>query len=204
MQKAYIALFIALWSFTLSFSTESVAANNANTGRISPGLAAEVEAEPTAQFATIVQATGDSAALMAQVEAMGGSVNADLPIVNGFAATLSGDQLARLASSPAVAYISPDTAIRSSNLSNATLDVRISNHDDDAEQTDDGSVWRVEPVIQLTDDVLFGYGPQIVGLRYPNVGIPAGAIITNAYIEFTSDRPSDSFASIDIYGERTL
>jgi hypothetical protein len=52
-----------------------------------------------------------------------------------------------------------------------------------------------------------GDGPQLIGVRYQNVGIPAGSTITRAYIQFGANEPDKSppnvVASLLITGELT-
>lgn len=73
-----------------------------------------------------------------------------------------------------------------------TLNIRVSSGDDDAEECVAGgaNAGDVEPDssdLEMVDDS-GGHGcNQIIGLRFQNVGIPAGSEITRAYIEFTHD-----------------
>ena len=66
----------------------------------------------------------------------------------------------------------------------ATLDVRVSASTDDAEEHQTGTMESLTSsdleLIQESDD-------QVVGMRFLNLGIPQGANVTNAYIEFTVD-----------------
>jgi len=66
-----------------------------------------------------------------------------------------------------------------------TVDIRISNSTDDAEELGDAS-----GAISLTSSKLdiggVGGVAQYVGLRFPNINIPQGSNITSAYIQFTA------------------
>ncbi|NNC94027.1 MAG: Ig-like domain-containing protein [Chitinophagales bacterium] len=59
-----------------------------------------------------------------------------------------------------------------------------------------------------SNDLDFGYlnqgppsGPYIVGMRFQNINIPSTAVITNAYIEFTSYANHSTGVNLSIYGE---
>src|SRR5262245_30745951 len=45
--------------------------------------------------------------------------------------------------------------------------------------------------------------PQAVGMRFLNVGIPAGSTITSAWVQFMVDEADDEDTSVRIYGELT-
>jgi len=47
-------------------------------------------------------------------------------------------------------------------------------------------------------------GEQLIGIRFPNLTIPAGATITNAYIEFTADEQGITPSIFQIVGEQVL
>ena len=55
--------------------------------------------------------------------------------------------------------------------------------------------------LELTYDSKNGKSNQIVGLRYPNLGIPQGADILEATIQFTVDEKNSEFTNLQIYGE---
>jgi len=88
--------------------------------------------------------------------------------------------------------------LQSSLFAQKTISVRINNAFDDLEE------WIAGPPTQTKDigsidwnssDLEFGYesstaDPQLVGLRFTNIGIPKGSLITNAYIQFTVDATS--------------
>jgi len=64
---------------------------------------------------------------------------------------------------------------------------KISNNLDDAEESDVGSMYRTSSDIELINDNAQNQGDQTVGLRFPNMAIPASAGITNATLQFTVD-----------------
>jgi hypothetical protein len=43
--------------------------------------------------------------------------------------------------------------------------------------------------VELVQDPNSNNGTQIIGLRFNNINIPQGAIVSDAYITFTSDTP---------------
>ena len=62
----------------------------------------------------------------------------------------------------------------------------VTNGNDDAEEKEDGSsVDLINSDIELVNDGT--RGNQVVGLRFNNIQIPKGAIVTEAYIQFTAD-----------------
>ena len=83
-----------------------------------------------------------------------------------------------------------------SNVSAATLEVRISAGPDDAEERPtDGNVRLGSKGLEMVYEDP-GYN-QTVGLRFTGVDIPQGALITNAYIQFeaftTDSEPTTLF-----------
>jgi hypothetical protein len=76
----------------------------------------------------------------------------------------------------------------------ATLDVRISQSHDDAQQDKD--------TVYLTEDELdVGDEDEEIGLRF-QVPLPKGSTITNAYVEFTCYKDHPELVVIDIWGEK--
>ena len=83
-----------------------------------------------------------------------------------------------------------------------TLCQRISSSTDDVEESgNDGDVYTNSSDIELTFDDFSNQGNQIIGLRYPSLQIPAGAIITNAYLQFTADETNSGPCNLLIKGE---
>ncbi len=67
-----------------------------------------------------------------------------------------------------------------------TLDVQVSDSNDDNEEKENGTSRIRSSDLEMTDDK----GPQMVGIRFQNLQIPAGSTITNAYIQFQTDEAS--------------
>lgn len=71
----------------------------------------------------------------------------------------------------------------------------------DVEEAGDGSVDITSTDIELTDEPW--QGNQTVGLRFPGINVPQGAIITSAYLQFTVDEQSNTSTNVSIYGHNT-
>ncbi len=67
-----------------------------------------------------------------------------------------------------------------------TLDVQVSDSNDDNEEKENGTSRIRSSDLEMTEDK----GPQMVGIRFQNLQIPAGSTITNAYIQFQTDEAS--------------
>ena len=82
---------------------------------------------------------------------------------------------------------------------------KISTSSDDAEETvETGSVNLTSGDIELMfeGNETNGYKTQVVGLRFLNLNIPNGAVVNNAYVQFTSEATVNQDPSeINIYGE---
>ena len=90
------------------------------------------------------------------------------------------------------------TPIWANEQSTATIEVRVSQGDDDAEEDKgnhqmDLSSSDLELVRESND--------QLIGIRFQNVMIPKGSTITNAYILFTTDETDSEPTSLTIWGE---
>jgi len=78
---------------------------------------------------------------------------------------------------------------------------QISSSSDDAEQNiATGAMNLTSTDLELTTD---GSINQVVGLRFNNISIPAGAYVTNAFIQFTTDdqAPFSGATSLTIFGQ---
>ena len=69
---------------------------------------------------------------------------------------------------------------------NFTVSKRISNGDDDVEEGVNGTVYTNSSELELVYDSFNSQGDQTVGLRFRDITVPNGAIITNAYVQFTA------------------
>ncbi|MDX2246951.1 MAG: T9SS type A sorting domain-containing protein [Bacteroidia bacterium] len=86
-------------------------------------------------------------------------------------------------------YLAADTVVRSFEVLEPILTTLISSrvaawYDDAEETVYNGSVNRSSTDIELVKD---GSISQVVGLRFRGLNIPQGSIITDAYIQFTTD-----------------
>jgi tetratricopeptide (TPR) repeat protein len=80
-----------------------------------------------------------------------------------------------------------------------TLDVRIASGVDDAKQgASSGSMSLTSSDLELVAD---GSTVQLVGLRFPNLGIPVGATILDAFVQFQVDETSTGATSLLIQGQ---
>ena len=83
-----------------------------------------------------------------------------------------------------------------------TLDVRIAQSTDDVEEDLAGAMYITSSDLELGNDPDFN-GDQTVGLRFQNVAIPQGAMITAAYLEFETDETGSSLTTVTIAAEAT-
>ena len=72
--------------------------------------------------------------------------------------------------------------------------------DDAEERLRDGRVALKSGDLELTND---NGVDQVVGVRFRSVNVPKGAIIKKAYVEFTTDEPTDGSALLFVEGEAT-
>ncbi|MFW5444262.1 MAG: PKD domain-containing protein [Methylococcaceae bacterium] len=89
------------------------------------------------------------------------------------------------------------------NNNSNTLDIRVSSSADDAEElASSGSVEVGSSDLELVNE---GSTPkqQLVGMRFNNISIPEGSIITKAYIQFQVDEVNLELTSLMIEGEDT-
>jgi hypothetical protein len=77
------------------------------------------------------------------------------------------------------------------------LDLQISAGADDAEERATGRVSLTSSDLEMT----FDKDIQTVGLRFPNVTIDPGAIITSAFVQFTADERNSEATSVVVSGE---
>jgi hypothetical protein len=81
------------------------------------------------------------------------------------------------------------------------ITVAISASADDAEQSASGAVNITSTDLELVNDDVGGAGDQIIGLRFADVSIPRGAIITSATIQFAADEAQSEPTSLEIFAE---
>ncbi len=78
------------------------------------------------------------------------------------------------------------------------LDIRISQASDDAEEKAGQDADTNDDLLELVND---GSGDQTIGLRFQNVQIPPGKVITNAYLEFFPELTNNEATALTIYGQ---
>jgi hypothetical protein len=82
----------------------------------------------------------------------------------------------------------------------ATVEVLVSQSSDDAEEL---VAERPGWVLTKNQDLELGVddlGQQLVGVRFPQLPVPQGATIEQAYIEFTADEDGNAIANLTFYG----
>ena len=98
----------------------------------------------------------------------------------------------------------PDTSndIIDSNcicLGSVSTNSQVNQSSDDAEESPTGVVDLTSSDLEMIED---GADDQIVGMRFQNLNIPQGAIIENAYIQFTVDQVDNiNPCDLEIFGE---
>jgi hypothetical protein len=94
--------------------------------------------------------------------------------------------------------------------SGGVLDVRVTQSSDDAEELIDpnptksfstGHVNLTSTDLEMVNDDSWHGGDQMIGIRFQNVGIPQGATILSAYLEFATDEADSVFTTIDIQAQ---
>lgn len=94
-------------------------------------------------------------------------------------------------------YSSPVNIVVGNNF---TVSKRISNGDDDVEEGVNGAVYTNSSDLELVYDSINSQGDQTVGLRFRDITVPNGAIITNAYIQFTAGAIGSGAMSLSFSG----
>ncbi len=77
------------------------------------------------------------------------------------------------------------------------VEVYPAHSDDDAEENSSGGMYRNSTDLELVHDGT----DQTIGIRFPNVTVPQGAVITSAYLEFTVDETPTGTTNLTIKGE---
>ena len=81
-----------------------------------------------------------------------------------------------------------------------TLEKRVIASSDDAEEHTDGSVSLTSSDLEMAFD---SGGNQLVGMRFTDLGIPVGATIQKAYIQFDVDEVTSEATFLNVQGELT-
>jgi len=99
------------------------------------------------------------------------------------------------------AISSPITMTGQAGGGSTTVSARVATGSDDAEQQQSGGVVTLNSSdLELVYDTATT-GNQYVGMRFANLGIPQGATITNAYVQFTVDEKNSGATTLTIKGQ---
>lgn len=82
-----------------------------------------------------------------------------------------------------------------------TITAVIGSSADDAEQATSGAVNLTSTDLELVNDDATGAGNQIIGLRFADLSIPPGAIITSALIQFMADESQPDPTTLNIFAQ---
>jgi len=85
------------------------------------------------------------------------------------------------------------------NFSPTTIEVRVATSTDDAEESASGSMNLASYDLELINDK----GDQTVGIRFVGVGIPQGATIVDAYVQFQTDEMTSQATALTIEAQDT-
>ncbi len=77
------------------------------------------------------------------------------------------------------------------------LEVQVASGSDDAEEDTSGSVGRTSSDLELIQETT----AQVIGIRLVGVSVPAGALISGAYLQFTADETSSGPVDLVIHGQ---
>lgn len=80
-----------------------------------------------------------------------------------------------------------------------TVNSKISTGNDDVEEAGNGSMYLNSSDLELIQD----NSTQTIGLRFRNLGIPQGANILSAHLQFSADEATSSATTLTIRGENT-
>jgi hypothetical protein len=114
--------------------------------------------------------------------------------------TTAGTYVLRLTADDGAAVVADDVVVQVAPVGGAlTTEARTAANSDDVEESvGTGSVELSSSDLELTTD---GNTQQVVGVRFPGVQVPAGATITNAYVQFRTDETSTGASSLTIRAE---
>ena len=88
----------------------------------------------------------------------------------------------------------------SGSTSLGSIEVSVGSSTDDAEENvSSGNVNHTSSDLELTQES----STQLIGMRFQNLDIPAGVVITNAYIQFTVDEVADVATDLIIQAQDT-
>jgi autotransporter-associated beta strand protein len=211
------------WPYGLNFDNESSADSDQIHVRIVSALRRDMgigNAVPSVslivhQFTPVGEATGPIPFTVADDDSPDGSLavmasTSDPDLVPQDSIRLGGsgaDRTVTIAPSPGRAGIATitlwvsdglDATSRSFLLGVGTIVAPLTSGANDAEESAAGEVNLASSDLELTNDDPSGAGNQIVGLRFSNLQIPAGASIAGAWIQFTTDEAGSAPAALEI------
>ncbi len=80
----------------------------------------------------------------------------------------------------------------------------INKGSNDVEESESsGALYTSSSDLELGYDAYNGQNYQTLGLRYENLGIPQGAFIQSAHLDFTVDQATGSISNLTIHGEKS-
>jgi len=82
-----------------------------------------------------------------------------------------------------------------------SISSQISTGNDDVEEYSDGTMYMTSSDLELVDDEDDNDFDQTIGLRFTNIQVPAGKVITSAYIEFEVDETDSGTTDVYIRAE---
>ena len=86
------------------------------------------------------------------------------------------------------------TVIKAQTAVKKVFETRVKDGDDDAEEHSDGHLSMSSSDLEMTQE----HDKQIVGIRFTDISIPHGAIITKAYLQFQVDETSSGTSDLSI------
>ncbi|GEM_PF-1282166 len=95
---------------------------------------------------------------------------------------------------------SDEISITVSNTSVTSIPITTSS-DDAEERVSDGDMNLISGDLELMDEG--GISNQTIGLRFNQVGVPQGATIKHAYIQFTTDERNSGTTNLTLHGQAT-
>ena len=81
------------------------------------------------------------------------------------------------------------------------IEARIATGADDVEEASTGAMYLSSTDLEMVDDPTFNGSGQRVGLRFTDLDIPQGAIITSAWLQFQVDE-ANAGTAVELGGER--
>ena len=95
----------------------------------------------------------------------------------------------------------PVTVTAPSSGGTILIEVRVNQSTDDAEERiSDGNMYTDSSDLEFVYDSYVG-GDQVVGIRFQNVDIPHGAIITSAYLQFAVDETGSEATTLTLQAQ---